>query len=129
MKMIQGKQIADNSIAPIKIIGGVGGKPIRVNFTFATPSPMIFGAIMSPSLVYLAQIVILVPFNDPAATLEFGLASSPALFLGPGDSKAGVIGQYQSLEALGPSIPDFIMLTINPAASTQGSGFVLYGEA
>ncbi len=127
--MFQGKQIADNSIAPSKIIGGVGQPPSRVNFTFATPSPMTVAAIAPSKLVYLAQFVIIVPFNDPAATIEFGLASNPSLFLGPSDSRAGVIGQYQSTAALGPSVPDFLLLTINPAASTQGSGFLLYSEA
>jgi len=125
--MIQGKQIADHSIAPSKIIGGVGG-PVKVPFTFASASPIVLGPITPGTVVYLSQIAIEVAFNDPAATVEFGLLSNPGLFLGPGDVLANFVAQYRNSEALGPAVPDTLILTINPGTSTQGSGFLLYGE-
>jgi len=128
MSMIRGKQIADNSIAPSKIIGGTGGAK-KVNFNFATPSPVNLGPIAPGTVVNLAQLAIQIAFNDPAATVTFGIVANPNLFLGPADSDPQFAGQYQNTEAFGPAAPDFLILTIHPAASTQGSGFLIYGEA
>ena len=125
--MIQGKQIADNSIPPSKIIGGTGGAK-KVDFTFATPSPVNLGPIAPGTVVNLAQVAIEIAFDDPTATVTFGIVSSPNLFLGPSDTFPHYVGQYQNMEAFGPAAPDFLILTIHPAASTQGSGFLLYTE-
>jgi hypothetical protein len=125
--MINGKQIADNSIPSIKIIGGTGGAK-RVNFNFATPSPVNLGPIAPGTVVNLAQIAIQIGFDDPTATVTFGIVSDPNLFLGPADTRPQQVTQYVSLEALGPTAPDHLILTISPGASTQGSGFLLYNE-
>jgi hypothetical protein len=125
--MIQGKQIADSSIAPSKIIGGTGGAK-RVNFTHTTSSPLNLGPIAPGTVVYLSQLVIEVAFNDPTATVTFGTHANPSLFLGPTDSDPQLVGQYVSFDALGPAAPDSLILTITPGASTQGSGFILYNE-
>lgn len=94
-------------------------------FTFTTSSPRNLGAIAAGSVFNRAAVLITTAFDDPSATLTLGPSGDPAALLSASDSKLSQLGQYES-SALVVEGPDFLQLTLNPGASTQGAGLVFW---
>lgn len=98
----------------------------RVNFTFSTVSPLTLVTIAPGNTIYEVQVVITTPFDDPAATVTVGTVASPALVLQATDTKIQNTDQWLTEEAFVIALSEILRLTINPGASTQGAGYVLY---
>lgn len=94
-------------------------------FTFTTGSPHNLGAIAAGSVFNRAVVLVTTAFDDPSATLTLGPSGSPSALLSAGDSKLSQLGQYES-GALVVEGPDFLQLTLNPGASTQGAGLIFW---
>lgn len=95
-------------------------------FSFSSASPLRLANLLAGSIVSRVVIEIVVPFNDPAATLQVGTVGTPGLFLGPTDNDPAVADQYSSEIVARILAPDQLILTINPGASVQGSGTVYF---
>lgn len=94
-------------------------------FTFTTSSPHNLGAIANGSTFNRAVVLVTTAFDDPSATLTLGPSGSPSALLAATDSKLSQLGQYES-GALVVSAADFLQLTLNPGASTQGAGLIFW---
>lgn len=71
-------------------------------------------------------VVITTPFDDPAATIAVGTAGNPSLLMSATDSNPAKAHQYDNPTVTVFSVNDTLQVAINPGASTQGAGFVLY---
>jgi hypothetical protein len=108
--------------------GGAGETVARVPFTFASASPLLLLSIPAGSAVNRCALVITTTFDDPTATLSVGTAFSPAALLATSDIEPGIAGQYES-DLIVPFTPaETLILTLSPAGSTQGAGYVLLKE-
>jgi hypothetical protein len=99
---------------------------VQVPFSFATPSPLVLQAVTPGQIVNRALVRIVVPFNDPAATIELGTSAAPGSILATSDINTGLDGQYETDVIVIFSVGDLLLLTLSPGASTQGSGMLLY---
>ena len=99
---------------------------VVVPFTYTTASPMVLQAVLVGQIVNRAVVVITTPFNDPSASVQLGVTSTPGLILGVGDVSAGTADQYGSDVLVDFASNDIMILTISPGASTQGSGLLFY---
>ena len=111
-ELLRGKQIAE---APF----------FEALFTFTTPTPLDFGALVSGDVIVDSDVVIETPFDDPAAMLSFGLQSSPGNILPIAAIDPSTAGTYNNGADFPVSGPDGFRLQIIPGASTQGSGRVV----
>lgn len=107
-------------------VGAAAGVSPSVPFAFNTASPLVLAALPAGAKVVRAAIVISTPFDDAAATLSLGTPGSPALVLGPSDSRPSVAGQYETDLIATFAAADTLQLVISPGASTQGAGFVFF---
>jgi hypothetical protein len=99
---------------------------LSVGFAFNTASPLILIPVNTGSIVARAQIQIATPFNDPAATILFGTSVTPNLIMGAGDSDPAVSNTYDQSSMVTIPANDNLRITINPGASTQGTGVLYY---
>lgn len=113
--------------------GGGGGPPGppnellgRVPFTFATPSPLLILPLLAGDLLDIQDIVIEQSFSDLTATLQLGTVANPSLVLSLASPLGLLVNTYESSAKFLLAGPESLRLTINPAASAQGAGYVLY---
>ena len=97
-----------------------------VSFTYATPSPMLLQAVLAGQIIDRAVVVITTPFDDPSSSVYLGITASTGLILGAGDVTTDVADQYENAALFEFAANDFLELTITPATSTQGAGFLFY---
>ena len=117
-------QIAKDEITALQ--GGGGGSTYNVEciqFTFATPSPMVLHALVVGHQVDRAHVVITTTFDDHAANIQLGTVAVPGLFI---DIPPTMAGQFADDNILDVTVPDFLRFTISPGTSTQGDGFIFY---
>jgi hypothetical protein len=112
-------------LSPIWLPGIPANDLIVVPFTFATLSPLIVTPLAVTQFVLAARIQITVPFDDRKATLALGTTSSPQEFLTTGESTPSRVGTYASDPDFLVSVAEDVILTISPAASTAGEGYVI----
>ena len=107
---------------------GTGGETVgQVAFDFNTPSPVLLQAVSSGLVLNRCTIIIVTPFDDPTASIEVGTSADPSLIFAPGEVAAGFTGNTFGNSTLYPfTTNDFLLLTLSPGASTQGSGILLY---
>jgi hypothetical protein len=123
-------QVASESL--LRSLGTVSDPPspstetVQVPFNFATPSPLVLQTVAPGQVINRSLIRIVVPFNDPAATIELGVSAAPGEILSSSDTNATLDGQYENDAVAIFSVGDLLLLTINPGSSTQGSGMLLY---
>lgn len=98
---------------------------VLFDFTFVTGSPANLGALLAGSVVEWAQIVITTPFDDGAATVELGTAADPDAIFTSAMTNIGVENVYDTHVPLRIGAGTSLQLTISPAASTAGAGYVL----
>lgn len=101
-----------------------------VRFSFASPSPVVLGAVAPGQVLARAAVLVATPFDDPAATLELGTSAAPGLVFAAGEVDVRAANGTFDNDGLRPfGAPDVLLLTISPHASTQGDGIVLYQVA
>lgn len=94
-----------------------------VQFTFATPSPMVLQALAAGQQIDRARIVVTTMFDDPTARIQLGTAGSPSLFF---DLSPIGVGQFADDNILDVAAPEFLRFLVSPGLSTQGAGFIFY---
>lgn len=94
-------------------------------FTFVTASPLDFGVLYAGDEIVEAQLIIEVPFDDPAAVVTLGLQSATGVLLSSGDIDPTVVGTYSTEAARNVVAADAVRVQVVPGASTQGSGRVV----
>lgn len=99
---------------------------LETPFTFSSASPIVLAHLHPGNVMTRAVIVIETPFNDPAAKVLLGTTANPSLYLGAADSDPLVSGQYGSEEVIDLNVPDYLILTVQPSASSQGAGRLYY---
>jgi hypothetical protein len=97
---------------------------VGVPFDFSTPS-QIFLTYAIGTTFNLAGVTIETAFNAPA-TLRLGSSADLSMLLGATDSRLTVVGQYQSDAIVVANAPDVLMLTMNTAGASTGSGYIFY---
>jgi hypothetical protein len=94
-------------------------------FAFSTGTPLDFGSLNLGDVVVDVDVMIDVPFNDPAALLAFGLVSSPGTILPSNAIDPLTAGTYNAGADVVVAGVDAFRLQIVPGTSTQGSGRVI----
>lgn len=99
---------------------------VRVNFTFASGSPLLVGTQAADEMIVRSEVVITTAFDGPTAGVVLGTTSTPGLVLDTNEVKAKRQGQYLSLEVFeAPGVATPIRLTIASGGSSAGAGYVL----
>ena len=98
----------------------------KLSFDFATTSPAILQALAAGNVIDRVAVLIQVPFDDPAATLRVGTSADLGLVFSQTDVDLTVAGTYDDSELFPFTIADLLLLTLNPAGSTRGSGLLIY---
>jgi hypothetical protein len=99
----------------------------EVPFAFNSTTPMVLQQVFPGQVLNRCTILVVTPFDDPAAFIKVGTSFNTSLVLGASDVSLGILGNSYEQAALFPfSITDFLQLTISPGASTQGAGLLLY---
>jgi hypothetical protein len=87
--------------------GGTHTERVRVDFTFATPSPISVTGLNSGDALVRIGLRYTTPFDDPATTVDVG-------------------GLYLKENYADVPAPDTLTVTLSPGASTQGAGFFVF---
>jgi hypothetical protein len=96
--------IVDATGSPVQLQGGTAPAPPStanvdsyvLSFAFDTASPLVVASVLAGQTVLRCAVVVVTPFDDPAATLQLGTPFSPALLLAAGDVLPGQLGQYEN---------------------------------
>ncbi len=99
---------------------------LETPFSFSSASPIVLAQLHPGNVMTRAVIVIETPFDDPSASVLLGTTANPSLYLGASDSDASVPGQYGSEEVIDLNLPDYLILTVQPSASSRGAGRLYY---
>ena len=106
--------------------GGTHTERVRVDFTFATPSPISAVGLNAGDALVRIGLRYTTPFDDPATTVEVGDTGTPNLYLKPKDSIPVLSGLYLNETYTDIPAPDTLTVTLSPGASTQGAGFFVF---
>lgn len=98
----------------------------RLFFDFSGPSQIVLAQLDANDVVNRADILVLVPFDDPAATVQLGTPADPGLILDTSDVILSNTGQYQNMGLSYSSTPDLLILTVNSGVSVQGAALLYY---
>ena len=88
-------------------------------------SPITVTSLNADAIVEWVKLVITVPFDDAAATIEVGTPATPGAILSAVQSDPGNEAVYITDAPFRTIGATSLRLTISPAASTQGAGYVL----
>ena len=106
---------------------GTGETVVAVPFGFATPSPLVLGAISAGQIMNRASLQIQTPFNGVFPALSFGTTSNPVQYLDcSGIASPGFSVSYQNDELSVSPLADILLLTLTLSGATQGAGVLLY---
>lgn len=101
-----------------------GANTYKVSFTHATGSPLTIAALAIGDVVMITNCNVTTDFDDAAATLQVGVAGTVGAVLDTSDVTPGTIANYQSLTPYTATANTDLILTITPAAATQGGGTI-----
>lgn len=104
----------------------VGEEVSVVPFTFSTASPLIITGVAVGDILNRSEILIETAFDGVSPTILLGTFASPGLVFSSSNTTPSVAEQYESLLLTKFDMSDFLILTINPNGSTQGSGILFY---
>jgi hypothetical protein len=102
-----------------------GGNAVVVPFTYSSGTLVLQATAMGQVLTR-AVVVVTAPFNDPSATLVLGTTTDPGLIFEAGDVDASLPLQTDGDAIFSFTTTDFLLLTIEPGASTVGAGSLYY---
>ena len=106
--------------------GGTHTERVRVDFTFATPSPISVTALNAGDALVRIGLRYTTTFDDPAATVEVGDTGTADLYLTAAQSAPTLGGLYLNENYEDIPVPDTLTVTLTPGASTQGAGFFVF---
>lgn len=106
--------------------GGTHTERVRVDFTFATPSPISVTALNAGDALVRIGLRYTTTFDDPAATVEVGDTGTADLYLTAVQSAPTLGGLYLHEKYEDIPVPDTLTVTLTPGASTQGAGFFVF---
>lgn len=112
-------------MATSRLLSGGDNSQI-VHFSYQSPSQMTLQALLVGQIVEYASVVIDTPFDDLGASIEIGIAANLGAVLSRNDIVTSIAGQYETDGLMTISVPELLILTIDPGQSTQGSGYLLY---
>jgi hypothetical protein len=99
----------------------------QVAFDFNTPSPILLQTVAPGIVLNRCAVIIVTPFDDPSASIQVGTTTNPSLVFAQGEVVPWSNGNTFNNSGLYPFVAnDFLLLTLSPGASTQGSGILLY---
>lgn len=98
----------------------------RVPFTFATPFPLTLHALAAGDIVSEVQVVVEVPFDDPAATLTLGTPGTPTAIFAASETSLAESARFETGRDYRPVSSETLRLSVVPGTSTVGSGYVLF---
>lgn len=98
---------------------------VKVPFSYDTPNPKNIAVIPANAVVSHIDIVIVTPFNDPAATLEVGTAANLTQLVNAGDVTTNLAGSYATMPGQIYLSDTHVIMTINPGTSTTGNGMLI----
>ena len=98
--------------------------PFRVPFTFADPSPVVLFNLLAGDILTECEVSIETAFDDVAAQLRVGVPGNLDVILNAGQIDPDVVNQYSTLLNRTSAIAENLLLSITPALSTAGSGYV-----
>lgn len=101
-----------------------GAAIFSLPFDITTTSPATICSIGSTAYILHTRVYIGVSFDDPATTITVGVTASPTVLQDSGDNDPTTTGTYISDETYPSSGLTNVILTVDPAASTVGSGRV-----
>jgi len=112
--------------------GGVGPAPIaphdadhlRISFDFTTPSPLVLSVLAAGDTVIETEVVIDTAFDDPSSTLQVGTPADPGCLLSSAEIEPSAPANYGSDGNLHATTTTTVQLTLIPATSTAGAGYV-----
>lgn len=103
---------------------GSGATIFSLPFDLATVSPAVVCPLGATAYVLHTRVFVATPFDDPATTVTVGVTASPSALQTAADNDPANAGTYISDETYPSSGLTNVTLTLNPAASTVGSGVV-----
>jgi hypothetical protein len=106
--------------------GGTHTERVRVDFTFATPSPISVTTLNAGDVLVRVGLRYTTVYDDPAATIESGDTGTPNLYLKATESSPVLGGLYLNETYTDIPVPDTLTVTLSPGASTQGAGFFVF---
>jgi len=106
--------------------GGTHTERVRVDFTFATPSPISVTGLNAGDALVRIGLRYTTTFDDPAATVEVGDTGTADLYLTAVQSAPTLGGLYLNENYEDIPAPDTLTVTLTPGASTQGAGFFVF---
>jgi hypothetical protein len=106
--------------------GGTHTERVRVDFTFATTSPISVTGLNAGDALMRIGVRYTTPFDDPATTVEVGDTGTPNLYLTSVQSAPTLSGLYLNETYTDVPAPDTLTVTLSPGASTQGTGFLVF---
>lgn len=104
---------------------GAGENVAVSSFAFNSVSPVALGTIAGGGTLNRAILVITTPFSAGGATLQIGTAGSPGSVMAAAENIPQTAGQYEIDLATQFPLGANIQLTITPAGSVAGAGFVV----
>lgn len=110
----------------VKVQGGTvsGGavETLEVVFAYDDTSPKTITTLLAGDMLIDTELEILIPFDDASATLQMGVPGDIGKIVKTTYNKPTQAGNYGTDCNYKVSADETLILTINPAASTQGSG-------
>jgi hypothetical protein len=95
-------------------------------FSVSSPPLSVIYTLTAQSFVYQFAVMIITPFNDPAATVAFGTSGNPNLFFDPSQSMLSSINQFESEEHLILPAGTQLTQTVNLGSASTGIGLLLW---
>lgn len=99
---------------------------VAVPFLFSTPSPLVLAALVPGQILDRACVLVQTAFDGAAPQISLGTFADPDAALPAFGVDPRAVGQYENDQLLPITTPDFLILTIAPSGSTQGTGLLFY---
>lgn len=95
------------------------------NFSFSTASPINAIALSANVRVLTVAVKIITPFDDPNSEISVGFSGDPSGYMTVDQNIASETGEYETNPFRYLTVAEDVVLTIDPAASTQGEGLLI----
>ena len=95
-------------------------------FNTSSPASSVIYTLTAQSFVYQLAVMMITPFDDPAATVAFGTSGNPNLFFDPSQSMLSTTNQFESEEHVILPAGTLLTQTVNKGSATTGIGLLLW---
>jgi hypothetical protein len=116
------------ALVALKVFDPSAGGEIVAGFEFdpSTPPVVTLGGLSAGTIFSQASVLVIDPFDDPAATLSLGIPTDLGLLLAPEGCRLGSTGTYTSEALVVVDAPAMLLLTLTLGTSTQGRGYIFF---